>query len=148
MSNSLIFFSLIQRSRGDLYDQMLGSRRMYKDYPKFPFSPVLMGNNYTGWPSSMKLGSLRSRPLPSSGIRSFRVPVSEFRNSGESETRKRERWRGVDGNQLHFGLTWFGQGKKDMGMQLSIIASIPNFDHGTNLALIILENQGGGKCNL
>ncbi len=132
---------------------MLGSRRMYKNYPKFPFSPVLMGNNYTGWPSSMKLGSLRSRPLPSSG---FRSPASGFRdsekcghrNSGESETRKRERWRGVDGNQLHFGLTWFGQGKKDMGMQLSIIASIPNFDHGTNLALIILENQGGGKCNL
>ncbi len=63
---------------------MLGSRRMYKDYPKFPFSPVLMGNNYTGWPSSMKLGSLRSRPLPSSG---FRIPKSGLRVPGFGKMR-------------------------------------------------------------
>ena len=73
--------------------------------------------------------------------------ASESVAGREARAGKRERWRGVDGNRLHFELTWFGQGKKVMGMQLPQ-HQYPIFDHGTNLALIILENQGGGKCNL
>ena len=89
----------------------------------------------------MKLSSLRSRPLPSSV---FRFPKSGKNRKLASES---------DGEELMAigfisGLRGLARERRLLACNYLLYHEYAVFDHGTNFAPIILENQGGGKCNL